>query len=346
MLEAYGIEKGVIAPREAKGAPILVFSSPDEAERQVLIQDYGVAPHDLASALDPDELGRVDSQGNQFVIILKRPRNFTGEDQLLFTVTSLGLFFNKRRLVIVASDGLGLFGDKLIHRTVDVRDAILKLLYGTIAHFLGHLKVINMLSESLEKRISASMENRYLLDMFTLEKSLVYFVNGIDSNQAVLEKLRAAGAKLGFTEGQLEVLDEILIENRQCSKQAEIYSNILTGLMDARFSVVNNNLSKLMKRLTIISIIFMPMNLLAGIGGMSEFSGWTQGTPWWVAYGLFTLGLVPLGFLTFWILEKTGIEQRARERKAGRGSRDRLVRLAARLRAGMKPSAERYEGPK
>jgi magnesium transporter len=234
-------------------------------------------------------------------------------------VTSLGLFLTGKRLLVVASDSLGLFENRAVRRIDDPHDALLKILYGTIAHFLGHLKVINMLSESIEKRINTSMENRYLLDMFTLEKSLVYFVNGIDSNQMVLEKMRQAGERLGLSPPQADILDEILIENRQCSKQAEIYSNILTGLMDARGSVVNNNLSVLMKRLTVISVVFMPMNVLAGMGGMSEFSQWTKGAPWWVAYSLFLAGLVMVGFLTYWVLKKTGIERGGSGRREHRG---------------------------
>lgn len=319
MIESFGLSKGSIVPTQAAKAPILVFSTPDEAEKKLLVEEYGIDSHDLASALDPDELGRIDTTGRHDVIILKRPQNFTGEDQLLFTVTSLGIFRLRNRILVVTNDNLGLFEDRSVRNVTDIHDALLKILYGTIAHFLGHLKVINMLSESLEKRITSSMENRYLLDMFTLEKSLVYFVNGIDSNQVVLEKMRHSGEKLGFAQAQLDILDEIIIENRQCAKQAEIYSNILTGLMDARFSVVNNNLSVLMKRLTVISIVFMPLNLLAGIGGMSEFSSWTQPAPWWIAYALFLVGLIPIGFMTWMILEKTGLD-RNRKRLRQKGS--------------------------
>lgn len=323
MLDSYAIEGGALVHCPPEAARIFVFSSPDEAERRALVRDYGLDPHELASALDPDELGRVDHDETRFSIILKRPCNFTGEDQLLFTVTSLGLFLEKDRLLVVASDSLGLFENRAVRRIDDPRDALLKILYGTIAHFLGHLKVINMLSESIEKRINTSMENRYLLDMFTLEKSLVYFVNGIDSNQMVLEKMRQAGERLGLSRPQLDILEEILIENRQCSKQAEIYSNILTGLMDARGSVVNNNLSVLMKRLTVISVVFMPMNVLAGMGGMSEFSQWTRGAPWWVAYSLFLAGLVMVGFLTYWVLKKTGLERSGGGRREPEGRRRR-----------------------
>jgi magnesium transporter len=312
MLQCFGIENGSIVPREAGTATILVFTNPDEAEKRALVDGHGVDPHDLASALDPDELGRIDSSERHADIIVKRPRNYSGGENLLFTVASLGIFFRERgRLVIVASDDQPLFEERTGLKVRDGKDVILKILYGTISHFLGHLRTINALSESLEKRLTTSMESRRLLDMFTLGKSLVYFVNGIDSNQAVLEKMRTDADDLGFSASQLETLDEVLIENRQCAKQAEIYSSILTGLMDARFSIVNANLNTLMKRLTIISVIFMPLNLLAGIGGMSEFSAWTQGMPWWAAYGFFVLGLVPIAFLTWMVLERTGRDRAA-----------------------------------
>jgi magnesium transporter len=318
MLESYGIVDGKIVPRK-DGAQIHVFTTPDDKERRRLLEEFGLDPHDLSSALDPDELGRLEIDAKRTDIIMKLPRNFTSEDQLLFTVTSMGLFLSPRLLLIVTTDQIDLFGDRMIHRVTNVRDALLKILYGTVSHFHGHLKAINMLSESLEKRVHTSMGNRHLLDMFTLEKSLVYFVNGIGSNQMVLEKMQACAPKMKLTAAQRGTLEDISIENRQCSKQAEIYSDILTGLMDARGSVVNNNLSTLMKRLTVISIIFMPMNVLTGMGGMSEFSSWITGVmPWYAGYALFLVGLIAVGFVTSYVLEKKGIQ---REEKEGRGRR-------------------------
>jgi magnesium transporter len=312
MVETYGFEGGRVVQR-TEDPSVLLFTSPTEEERARLIGEIGLDEHDLRSALDPDELGRLEIEGAQATMILKAPRNFTSEDQLLFTVTSIGIFLSSRRLVVVTTDEIDLFDDRNVKKVANARDALLKILYGIIAHFLGHLRVINMLSESLEKRVNASMGNRYLLDMFTLEKSLVYFVNGIGSNQMVLEKMLSAASKLKLTKAQGQVLDDIVIENQQCSKQAEIYTNILTGLMDARGSVVNNNLSVLMKRLTVISVIFMPMNVLAGMGGMSEFSTWTSSMPWWLAYSFFIVFLSFVGLATYWILKKSGLERREGE---------------------------------
>jgi magnesium transporter len=307
MLEKYAIAGGQMTRREeGKGASVFVYVAPTDAERRSLIVEHGLDPYDIASALDPDELGRVEIAGSRAVIIVKQPCNYNSQEQLLFTVASMGIFLEAKRLIVVAPEPLELFSDKIVRKVSSPRDVLLKILYGCIAHFLGHLKVINMISEAIEKRVNQSMGNKYLLDMFTLEKSLVFFVNGISSNQMVLEKMRAASARIKLDSAQKEVLDDIIIENQQCAKQSEIYSNILAGLMDARGSVVNNNLSILMKKLTVISVVFMPMNVIAGMGGMSEFSSWTPGIPWWVSYPFFLLGLAGVGFLTYKVLKVWG----------------------------------------
>jgi magnesium transporter len=303
MLERYAFEGGRLVPRE-DGDGVLLYIAPSEEERLQLVNERGLDAHDLASALDPDEFGRVELSKTRATIIIKQPRNYESQDQLLFTVASVGLFLEPKRLIVVAPEPLELFADKMVRKVNNPRDALLKVLYSSIAHFLGHLKVINMISEALEKRINASMGNKYLLDMFTLEKSLVYYVNGIGSNQMVLEKMKACAPKLKLSTVQREILDDILIENQQCSKQADIYSNILTGLMDARGSVVNNNLSMLMKKLTVISVVFMPMNVLAGMGGMSEFSGWTRNISPLITYPIFLAGMCAVGFLTFLVLKR------------------------------------------
>jgi len=303
MIEPYALEDGKLVPRE-EGDAVLVYIAPDEGEKRELAEKWRVDPYDLASALDPDELGRVEFSGDRATIIVKQPRNYNSQDQLLFTVASIGLFVDKERLIVVTPEPLEIFDEKMVRRVDSPQDALLKVLYASVAHFLGHLKVINMISEALEKRINASMGNKYLLDMFTLEKSLVYFVNGIGSNQMVLEKMRSSAARLELSGHHVEILEDILIENQQCAKQADIYSNILTGLMDARGSVVNNNLSMLMKKLTVISVVFMPMNVLAGMGGMSEFSSWTKDMPPYVTYPLFLASMCLVGYLTYLVIHK------------------------------------------
>jgi magnesium transporter len=141
--------------------------------------------------------------------------------------------------------------------------------YRSVSHFLEHLRVIHQISEELEDKINTSMQNKYLLYMFILEKSLVYYLNAINSNALLLQRLKNYEARLGLSQEEKELLDDLMIENSQCYRQAEIYSNILSGLMDARASIVSNNLNQLIKTLNIITIGIMVPTLVVSAFSMN-----------------------------------------------------------------------------
>jgi len=245
--------------RDAEDGPIWIVASPDDADRRLLVDGLRIDEHTLASALDPDELSRVEQEPEHLALILKRPKSYSKEDDFLFKVLSNGLFLFKDKLVVVMGEEAPVLDATRIPYKAGGSpvDALLRVVYRTIFHFLEHLRVIAMLSDSLEKRINQSFDNRHLLNLFKLEKSLVYYVSGISSNGTAIDKLRNAASRLGFTPEQLEFLEDIAIENQQCFRQAEISSNILASLMDARVSIVSNNLNLTMKTLTLITLAIM-----------------------------------------------------------------------------------------
>jgi magnesium transporter len=313
MLKRFKIGEGRVVEAQEEDATILVYINPDQNE-MVQLSRMNIDEHNLVSAMDPDELGRIEFENDHLALIVKRPKNYSSEDHFLFKVMSMGLFLFKKKLVIIRSDEVNLFEGKVFTGVHSLNGVVLKIFFSVISHFLSHLKVISMISDSLEQRINTSMENKYLLNMFTLEKSLVYYLNASNSVSAVIEKLKVNSGKFGFSPEENEFLDDLIIEGHQCVKQAEIYANVLASLMDARASIVNNNLNILIKQLTIISIVFMPLNVIAGIGGMSEYSMMTKNIPWPIAYALFIIGLVPIGFLTYLIIARFGIEGRSRKK--------------------------------
>ncbi len=305
MVKEYRIHEGQMVACEDHQGVIKVFTSPDVIERNYLEHTCKISAHNISSAMDPDEIGRMEFEEDHTMIIIKSPKNYSSSDNFLFKVTSVGVFLYKDQLVIIMNNHeTTILEGRQAFKVNNLNDALLKILYGTIAHFLGHLKVISLLSDSLEQKINTSMANEHLLNMFTIEKSLIYYLNGINSNSVVMEKLKMNALRIGLSTENLALLDDIVIENNQCNKQAEIYSNILTGLNDARGSIVNNNMNQLIKRLTVLSVVFMPLNVIAGMGGMSEFSMMTAGVPWPVTYGIFTLALVGVAYLTYFILKK------------------------------------------
>jgi magnesium transporter len=307
MLKTCRIVDGKVTECTEPECTIMVFVAPDEAERRRLVDEYRLDEHTLGSALDPDELARLEFEPEHVAIIYKRPRNYSSGDGVLFKVTSTGFFLFRDRLIIVQPEDLQLFEGKQFTRVGSLNEVILKLIYRSIFHYLEHLKVMNLISVELEGKINKAMENRYLINLFGLEKSLTYYVSATASNGMLIEKLRATQAKLGFTTEELEFLDDITVENSQCQRQAEIYSNILASLMDARASIVSNNLNLLIKTLNIITIGLMVPTLVVSIFSMNvrlpvPGDAAPHWWPFWMIMGLAAASLVLFMFVwrRFW----------------------------------------------
>jgi magnesium transporter len=250
-------------------AAVQVYIAPDEAEKKYLVEQLKIDEHTLASSLDPDELSRLEFEPDHLAMIIKRPKHYTAEDNFLFKVSSIGAFLFKDTLVVVVAEEAPLFEGKPFIRVQSVQDIMLKLIYRAIVHFVEHLKGINMMAASIEHQINMAMENKLLLNLFTLEKSLVYYLNAINSNAILIERLKNSAVKIGLTQENLEFLDDVIIENNQCREQAQIYSTVLAGLMDARVSIISNNLNVRMKTLTIVTILIMLPTLVVSIFSMN-----------------------------------------------------------------------------
>jgi magnesium transporter len=250
-------------------AVVFVYFAPDEAERRYLIDQLKIDEHTLNSALDPDELSRLEFEPEHVAMILKRPKRHATEDSFLFKVLSTGVFLFKDRLVIVLADDAALFEGKPFMKIQSIQDIFLKLIYVSISHFVGHIKGITLIANELEQQINTAMENKYLLNLFTLEKSLVYYHNALNSNGVLIEKIRNNAAKIGLSQENLEFLDDIVIENNQCRGQAEIYSQVLASLMDARASIISNNLNVRIKTLTVITIAIMLPTMVVSLFSMN-----------------------------------------------------------------------------
>jgi magnesium transporter len=286
---------------EVKEDPCLVtvYIAPDESEKRYLIDKLKLDEHTLNSALDPDELSRLEFEPEHLALIFKRPKSYSHNDQFLFRVASTGAFLFKDKLIIVLSEDVTLYDPSQIVRIQTPAYLLLRMMYRSIFHFLEHLKIIASISDDLQDKINTAMENKSLLNLFTLEKSLIYYLNSLNSNGVVIDKLRLNAAKIGFGTEELEFLEDTLIENNQCYKQAEIYSNILASLMDARASIVNNNLNVLIKTLNIITIAIMVPTFVVSAFSMNVGLP-LQNHPFafWIVMGMALVSV--LGFTYLW----------------------------------------------
>ena len=308
MLKCYELKDGRVqlCPEGVSGV-IRVYSAPTEAEKAMLISKYGIDEHTLASALDEDEISRVEYEANHVAVIMKRPRNFQIDRHLSFGVSSIGVFLFKDCAVVLQAEAMPLFEHgRMPLRGNTIQGVLLRLFHHATHHFLQHLRMIRQISDEIENKIEFAVTNKSLVNMFSLLKSLTYYESATSANQLLLLRLRTDAARIGFNEEELEFLEDITVENKQCDNLANIYAGILTGMSDARVSVVSNNLAVIMKYLAVINIVFMPLTVITGLGGMSEFSDMTAGLWRPHAYSALSLAMVVIGYITYLLVERTG----------------------------------------
>ena len=303
------MEGRVIAAAPGEGE-VRVYSAPSDEERREILEATGIGEYTLASVLDPEEIPRVDVEDDYLLLIWKRPTPAMFREGEGFRVSSMGAILHRGQLTFITADEPPDL-ERVRTRSIDsLNELLLREVMSTVRHFSEHLRVIQEIAREIQRKLNTSIGNEHLLRMFALTEGLIYYLTAVEGNGGALARLKASSDRLKCSEEDGRILEDLLIENAQCARQASIYSDVLSSLMDARGAIINNNMNLLLRNLTLINVVFLPLGVLASIGGMSEFTMMTgsaremQGPPWWVVYPLFLLALALIGFATFWMLRR------------------------------------------
>ena len=147
---------------------------------------------------------------------------------------------------------------------------VLQIFDQNVTRFMDSLKKLNIKRNLIENELYYSSRNSEIKQLLRIEKSLVYFVNTLNSNELLNMKIKRTDfLRLGENEEESEFFDDIIIDNGQALSMANIYTNILSGTMDAYTSIISNNLGLFVQRLTIITIILMVPTLVSSFFGMN-----------------------------------------------------------------------------
>ena len=256
--------------------------APTDDERAWLEGELGVLPEFVRSALDEEETSRVDfdEDERQIFVIVDYP--VVDEDGTVRA--SLPLQYDTMPLTMVFLPEKSLFVTISIRenevvadlrggrvRGVDTRYRtrfLLQALLHISQLYLVYLRRIDRISSSTEARLHASVRNEELIQMLNLEKSLVYFSTSLKADEVTLNKI-AQGRIIPLYEDDQDLLEDVLVEVHQAIEMANIYSNTLSGTMDAFASIISNNLNIVMKVLSVITIVMAIPNIVFGFYGMN-----------------------------------------------------------------------------
>lgn len=250
---------------------------PTTSEINEVATEFDIDENDLKSALDTDERSRIESEMDYTMILVNIPTVESFSDRDLYDTIPLSIFLTKKAVITVCleeSPVLRAFRDEKIRNfnTAMKTRFILQLLHRTSYLYLQYLRNIDKKSEIVENRLHKSTQNRELIELLKLEKSLVYFTTSLRSNEVVLEKLIKTESIKKYPEDD-DLLEDVIVENKQAIEMANIYSGILSGMMDAFASVISNNLNIVMKVLAIITIVMSIPTMIFSAYGMNVASG-------------------------------------------------------------------------
>jgi len=277
-------------------------------EELVFVSKNTSAPMDfLKAALDEEETSRIDIE-DCTLIILDIPFTDMDDNSLTYDTYPIAMIHADNVIITVClknSKILSDFAEGKISSFFTFKRSrfMLQILYRIANYYLIYLRQIDKKSYMVEKQLHKSLRNKELLQLLALEKSLVYFSTSLKGNELTLEKMLKLDILEKF-EDDKDVLEDVIIENRQAIEMCTIYSNILSGTMGAYASVISNNLNIVMKFLAAITIVMAIPNMVSGLFGMNvtgvPFGTTGAGLGFW--YVVAIVGV--LGVFVFYFLNK------------------------------------------
>lgn len=231
----------------------------------------------MTDSLDIDERPRYEKEDDVRLMVIHTPILNDGdrEDEAIYITVPIGLIVTLDHVITITS-----FENPVINHFIDNKVKnfdpaneklfVLQILEQNVYRFLNCLKKLNLRRNNIEKELYNSSRNQELKLLLSIEKSLVYFVNALSANELLKMKMKRTDfVQIRDDEDLTDLLEDIIIDNRQALEMANIYTNILSGTMDSYSSIIANNLNMVIQRLTIITIVLMVPTLVSSFFGMN-----------------------------------------------------------------------------
>lgn len=281
MLRIYKSEDGgkLVKLKKNKVAALSWYNliNPTAEEMEKVSSQLKLNPDMLKNALDLDERSRVEFEDGVLSLIVNLPLL---DDDGHFDTLPCGLAFTSRNFMTICSRDNRILSsfNKNTAKSFDTRERgrfLLSILSKCTQFYLKYLAIINQRTEEIEYSLRKTTQNKALFKLIEIQKSLVYFTTALKDNHLVLLKILrminspAMSKLIKFTDDDIDMLEDVIVENKQAIEMVDMHRSILEGMMDGFASIINNNLNLVMKFLAAITIILSIPTMLASFWGMN-----------------------------------------------------------------------------
>ncbi|MBC6004899.1 magnesium transporter CorA family protein [Paeniclostridium sp. NSJ-45] len=249
------------------------LSNPKSDEIHKVSEITNIDIETLNYLLDEEEQSRVEVGDDYILVIVDIPLNESSSNSSYYTTVPLGIIITKTNIITISTvqtDIINGFinGNIKNFNTYEKDDFLLKILLINAKYYLSYLKQISKRTNQLEREVHKSLKNKELLQILELEKSLIYFSTSLKSNEVVLKKIANSSHIKKYIK-DMDLLEDVLIENKQAVEMAGIYGDILSRVMDAFSAIIDNNQNSVMQFLTTITFVLSIPTIISGLFGMN-----------------------------------------------------------------------------
>ncbi|MBQ4446199.1 MAG: magnesium transporter CorA family protein [Prevotella sp.] len=252
---------------------------PTDDDQRELEERFHIPDYFMSDISDTDERARYEYDDGWMLIILRIPYVKEIRSRTPYTTVPLGIIHKRDVTITVCYYETNMMIDFVSYQQkrgvgfVDYVDMIFRLFLSSAVWYLKRLKQINTLIDKAKKNLDHDVNNESLIGLSRLQDSLTYFITSIRGNENLLAKLKF---KLQVDELDADLIEDVNIEMSQARETTNIYSNILESTMDTYSSIINNNMNRVMRTLTAVTIIMMFPTLVASLFGMNLINGMEQ----------------------------------------------------------------------
>ena len=274
MIRIFKTEDGAMHEKEEMQPGCwIALTNPTASEIIDIADAYQIDPDHLKAPLDEEERSRIEVEEEYTLVLVDIPSIEERSGKDWFVTIPLAIIMTNDVLITVCLEETPVLTSFMDGRVRDFHTFmktrfILQILYKNATQYLQYLRIIDKKSEVIERKLHQSQKNEELIELLELEKSLVYFTTSLRSNEVVLEKLLRTEKIKKYPE-DTDLLEDVIVENKQAIEMAGIYSDILSGTMDAFASVISNNLNIVMKFLATVTIVMSIPTMVASFYGMN-----------------------------------------------------------------------------
>lgn len=253
----------------------------------------------LIGLLDDEESARLDLDDDFTLIVLDIPVLIDN----YYETYPFAIIYNDDYYITICKKDIKLV-DSMIKKFKKIEPhkhvrLTLQIMYRISSNYISSLKILDSRRNEIEKKVRDAMTNNELLDLMTINKSLVYFSTSLNANKVVLNKLKRLNEYKRY-EDDFDLMEDVEVENNQAIEMCTIYRDILSGMMDAFASIISNNLNSVMKALAIITLIISIPTLIASLFGMNvKVPFGTNGNGFYIIIGISAIIAIIGGILLY-----------------------------------------------